>query len=172
VTLTTLLVLGGARSGKSRYAESRIRAAGGERVYIATAQAFDDEMAERIAHHRADRGPGWRTLEAPIDLPEAIEAERGSGAPILIDCLTLWASNLILADADVDVATDRLLAALRAHSGPIALVSNEVGLGIVPDNALSRRFRDVTGRMNQAVAAAVDEVQFIAAGLPLVLKSA
>lgn len=170
MTFTTLLVLGGARSGKSRYAENRVRAAAGEPVYIATAQAFDDEMVERITRHRHDRGSGWRTVEAPMDLPRAIEAESGSGTAVLVDCLTLWATNLLLADADVDEATERLLNALRSHAGPIALVSNEIGLGIVPDNALSRRFRDVAGRMNQAVAATVAEVQFIAAGLPLTLK--
>jgi adenosylcobinamide kinase / adenosylcobinamide-phosphate guanylyltransferase len=169
--LTTLLVLGGARSGKSRYAETRIRAAGGPCVYIATAQAFDDEMAERIAHHREDRGPDWRTVEAPIDLPQAISAERGTGTAVLVDCLTLWATNLLLGEKDIAEATARLLSALRSHASPIALVSNEVGLGIVPDNPLSRRFRDVAGRMNQAVAAEVDEVQFIAAGLPLALKT-
>jgi adenosylcobinamide kinase/adenosylcobinamide-phosphate guanylyltransferase len=169
VTLTTLLVLGGARSGKSRYAEARIRGAGGPLVYIATAQAFDDEMTDRIAHHRADRGPDWRTVEAPIELPTAIE--QANGAAVLVDCLTLWATNLLLADADIDAATGRLLAAICAHPGPLALVSNEIGLGIVPDNALSRRFRDIAGRLNQMVAAAVDEVQFIAAGLPLTLKS-
>ena len=172
MTLTTLLVLGGARSGKSRYAEARIRAEAGEPVYIATAQAFDDEMVERIARHRDDRGSGWRTVEAPLDLPAALRAESGTGAAVLVDCLTLWTTNLLLGGVDVDDATERLLAALRSHSGPIALVSNEVGLGIVPDNALSRRFRDAAGRMNQAVAATVDEVQFIAAGLPLRLKSA
>ena len=169
---TTLLVLGGARSGKSRYAEARILASPGEPVYIATAQAFDDEMAERIARHREDRGAGWRTIEAPLDLPEAIAAESGTGSAVLVDCLTLWATNLLMAEVDVDAATDRLLLALRSHAGPLAIVSNEIGLGIVPDNALSRRFRDVAGRLNQAVASAVDEVQFIAAGLPLRLKPA
>jgi adenosylcobinamide kinase / adenosylcobinamide-phosphate guanylyltransferase len=172
VTLTTLLVLGGARSGKSRYAETRISTAVGEPVYIATGQAFDDEMVQRIARHGEDRGPGWRTIEAPLDLPAAIIAESGNRAAVLVDCLTLWTTNLLLAELDVEDATDRLLAALRSHSGPIALVSNEVGLGIVPDNALARRFRDAAGRMNQAVAATVDEVQFIAAGLPLTLKRA
>jgi adenosylcobinamide kinase/adenosylcobinamide-phosphate guanylyltransferase len=169
VTLTTLLVLGGARSGKSRYAEARVRAAGGPLIYIATAQASDEEMTDRIAHHREDRGPDWRTVEAPIDLPEAIE--QANGAAVLVDCLTLWATNLLLADADIDAATERLLTAVRTHPGPLALVSNEIGLGIVPDNALSRRFRDIAGRLNQMVAEAVDEVQFIAAGLPLTLKS-
>ncbi len=172
MTVTTLLVLGGARSGKSRYAEARIRALGGGPCYIATAQAFDDEMVDRIERHRADRGTGWRTVEAPLDLPAAIAAESGTGAPVLVDCLTLWTSNLLLADIDSTDATERLLAVVRAHRGPLVLVSNEVGLGIVPDNALARRFRDAAGRMNQAVAALVDEVQFVAAGLPLTLKPA
>lgn len=170
MTVTTLLVLGGARSGKSRYAEARIRSASASPVYIATAQAYDDEMVERIARHREDRGGGWRTVEAPLDLPATIEAERGGGTAVLVDCLTLWTSNLLLVDRDIDDATGRLLAAIRAHGEPLVLVSNEVGLGIVPDNALARRFRDAAGRINQAVAAAVDEVQFIAAGLPLRLK--
>ena len=172
MTLTTLLVLGGARSGKSRYAEARIRGTPLAPVYIATAQPLDDEMADRIARHRRDRGDGWRTVEAPLDLPAAIAAESGTGAAVLVDCLTLWATNLILADRDVDDAKESLVSAIRAHSGALVLVSNEVGLGIVPENALSRRFRDVAGRMNQAVAAVVDEVQFIAAGLPLKLKPA
>jgi len=172
MTLTTLLVLGGARSGKSRYAEARILAAPGAPVYIATAQAFDDEMADRIARHLADRGAGWRTIEAPLELPEAIAAQSGAGFSVLVDCLTLWVTNLLMADADIDEATGRLLLALRAHEGPLALVSNEIGLGIVPDNALSRRFRDAAGWLNQAVAFAADEVQFIAAGLPLTLKPA
>ncbi len=170
MTLTTLLVLGGARSGKSRYAEARIRATPGAPVYIATAQALDEEMIDRVARHRADRGSGWRTIEAVLDLPDAIAAESGTGAAVLVDCLTLWATNLLLADADIEAATERLLSVVRSHSGPLVLVSNEVGLGIVPDNALARRFRDVAGRINQAVASAVDEVQFVAAGLPLRLK--
>jgi adenosylcobinamide kinase / adenosylcobinamide-phosphate guanylyltransferase len=172
VTVTKLFVLGGARSGKSRYAETRILAAGGAPIYIATAQAFDDEMVDRIARHRADRGAGWRTVEAPLDLPEAIERESAAGARLLVDCLTLWATNLLLAEADIETATERLLTVIRSHPGPLALVSNEIGLGIVPDNVLSRRFRDVAGRMNQAVASVVDEVQFIAAGIPLKLKPA
>jgi adenosylcobinamide kinase/adenosylcobinamide-phosphate guanylyltransferase len=170
VTLTTLLVLGGARSGKSRYAETRIGAVSGDPVYIATAQAFDDEMTERIAHHRRDRGGGWRTIETPLNLPEAIASESGAGRPVLVDCLTLWTSNLLLADRDIERASEDLVAAIAAHAGPLVLVSNEIGLGIVPDNALSRRFRDAAGRINQAVAAVVEEVQFVAAGLPLRLK--
>jgi len=169
--LTTLLVLGGARSGKSRYAEGRIVAEGGARTYIATAQAFDDEMRDRIVRHRDDRGPGWSTIETPIDLVDAI-GRAAPDAAVLVDCLTLWVSNLLLADIDIDRETARLVAAIAARTGPIALVSNEVGLGIVPDNALARRFRDVAGRLNQVVAGRCDEVVFVAAGLPLVLKPA
>jgi adenosylcobinamide kinase/adenosylcobinamide-phosphate guanylyltransferase len=164
----SLLVLGGARSGKSRHAEARLRLEPGPHVYIATAQAFDEEMAERIARHRLDRGEGWRTVETPLDLPEALAAERGRA--VLVDCLTLWASNLLLAERDAEAATAALVAAIAAHGAPLVLVANEVGLGIVPDNALARRFRDVAGRMNQTIAAAVDEVVFVAAGLPLRLK--
>lgn len=168
--MRTLLVLGGARSGKSRHAQTRAEAEAGALVYVATAQPFDDEMAERIARHRADRGPRWRTVEAPLDLAATIMAETRPDAVLLIDCLTLWASNLIFAERDVAEATAVLVAAIGTTRGPLILVSNEVGLGIVPDNALARRFRDVAGTINQAVAAAVDEAVFLAAGLPIRLK--
>ena len=168
-----LLVLGGARSGKSRYAQQRAEALPGALVYVATAQAFDDEMAARIAHHRADRGARWRTVEAPLALPGLIAAETRPDRVLLVDCLTLWASNLLLADCADDEGAEAaaaLVASLTAAAGPVILVANEVGLGIVPDNALARRFRDIAGRINQAVAATAAEVQFIAAGLPLRLK--
>ncbi|WP_156678199.1 bifunctional adenosylcobinamide kinase/adenosylcobinamide-phosphate guanylyltransferase [Sphingomonas profundi] len=168
--MTSLLVLGGARSGKSRYAQMRAESFGSPRIYIATAEPFDAEMAERIRRHRDDRGPAWRTIETPLDLADAVIARRGERAVLLIDCLTLWASNLIHADRDAEQATHHLCAALSDHDGSVVLVANEVGLGIVPDNALARRFRDVAGRMNQTVAASVDEVVFVAAGLPLRLK--
>lgn len=165
-----LLVLGGARSGKSRHAQMRAEQLGGELVFIATAQPFDDEMVARIAHHRTERGDAWRTIEAPVDLVGAIAAECRPGRVLLVDCLTLWASNLLLAGHDMDAETDRLVETLRGVSCPVILVANEVGLGIVPDNALARRFRDVAGRINQTVAAIADEVVFLAAGLPLRLK--
>ncbi|KTT73862.1 bifunctional adenosylcobinamide kinase/adenosylcobinamide-phosphate guanylyltransferase [Sphingomonas endophytica] len=164
----TRLVLGGARSGKSRHAQVLAETVAGPRVFIATAQAFDAEMAERIAHHRADRGPEWRTVEAPVALPEAIAT--AGGAMVLVDCLTLWTSNLLLSDADVEAATDALVGALAGAGGRIVLVSNEVGWGIVPDNALARRFRDVAGRVNQRVAATVDRVDLVVAGLAMRLK--
>jgi adenosylcobinamide kinase/adenosylcobinamide-phosphate guanylyltransferase len=165
------LVLGGARAGKSAYAERLIGDSlepGETALCIATAEARDAEMAERIAHHRARRGAAWRTEEVPTALPETLRA--ASGAPILVDCLTLWVSNLLAADRDVAAATKDLLDALRSARGPVALVSNEVGLGIVPDNALARAFRDHVGRLHQAIAEIADRVVFVAAGLPLVLK--
>lgn len=166
----SLLILGGARSGKSRIAQERAESLPGPPVYIATAEAWDDEMRERIALHRADRGGQWATVEAPLDLPEAIAARSGSGHVLLVDCLTLWATNLLLADRDAEAATEALCAAVAGFEGDLILVANEVGLGIVPDNALARRFRDVAGRMNQRVAAVADEVLFVAAGLALRLK--
>jgi adenosylcobinamide kinase/adenosylcobinamide-phosphate guanylyltransferase len=168
--MTSLLVLGGARSGKSRFAQARAETSADDLVYIATAQALDAEMAERIAHHRQDRGPRWRTVEEPVDLPDAIDRHGGPGTVILVDCLTLWLSNLMLAGHDLDMAGQRLVRAMVQTAGPVILVANEVGLGIVPDNALARRFGDAAGRLNQLVAASADEVVFIAAGLPLRLK--
>lgn len=165
-----LLVLGGARSGKSRHAQRRAEALAGERLYVATAEPIDGEMAARIARHRAERGPGWRTVEAPIALAEAIAHHAARRRVLLIDCLTLWTSNLLLASMDIASARRGLVDALRGRAGPIVLVANEVGLGIVPDNALARAFRDAAGELNQAIAAAADEVLFIAAGLPLTLK--
>ncbi|WP_294254715.1 bifunctional adenosylcobinamide kinase/adenosylcobinamide-phosphate guanylyltransferase [uncultured Sphingomonas sp.] len=168
--MTSLFVLGGARSGKSRYAQARAESLPGDLLYIATAQAFDAEMEERIAHHRADRGPRWSTLDVPLGLPAAILAHAAPARVLLVDCLTLWTSNLMFAERDLDAETEALATAVTQAGGPVLLVANEVGLGIVPDNALARRFRDAAGRINQAIAAAAEEVQFIAAGLPLRLK--
>lgn len=164
------LVLGGAASGKSAQAEGRITATGRPRVYIATAQAFDAEMADKIARHRAARGPAWRTLEAPLDLPAALATVTPSEA-VLIDCATLWLSNLILAGADLPAAEAALLASLAACPAPVVIVSNEVGQGIVPDNALARRFRNAQGGLNQRLAARAACVIAVMAGLPLTLKS-
>ena len=165
------LVLGGARSGKSATAERLVKNTGLARVYVATAQAWDAEMAERIAQHRADRGTGWRTVEAPLDLVGALRAADAPDAAILVDCLTLWLSNLMLDGRDVEAEAARLVAALPGLQARLAFVSNEVGMGIVPDNPLGRRFRDAQGRLNQRMAAACDLVGFVAAGLPLTLKS-
>ena len=168
--LRTLLVLGGARSGKSRYAQARAEACDGELVYIATAQALDDEMAARIDQHRADRGARWRTIETPLDLPDAIRAEARPNTVLLVDCLTLWLSNLMFAERDIIKEAERLSGVLAEVASPVILVTNEVGLGIVPDNGLARRFRDAAGILNQSVAAVVDEAVFMVAGLPLRLK--
>ncbi len=167
---TSLFVIGGARSGKSRHAQAAAEATGGELVFIATAQAFDLEMAERIARHKTDRGTEWRTVESPIDLVEAMIAEDHVGRTILVDCLTLWASNLLLSEADVDQAILKLESTLSKMRARVVLVSNEVGFGIVPDNALARRFRDIAGTLNQRVAGVVSQVDLVVAGLPLRLK--
>ncbi len=160
-------MLGGARSGKSRHAEALITRLPPPWVYVATAQAFDDEMRARIVEHRGRRAAGWRTIEAPLALADAL---RDAGdAPVLVDCLTLWLSNLMLADADLDAAEAALDAALD-RLAPTVLVSNEVGLGIVPDNALARRFRDQAGRLHQRLAARADRVVLTVAGLPLFVK--
>ena len=166
--MSSLLVLGGARSGKSRHAERWIEQTSGSLAYIATAQPFDTEMRERIARHQADRRERWRTVEVPLDLPQAIAALAGETDAILVDCLTLWLSNLILGERPIP--TEALCAAIAECRCPIALVANEVGYGIVPDNALARRFRDEAGRLNQRVAEVTDGVVLVAAGLPLVLK--
>ena len=166
----SLLVLGGARSGKSRHAQLAAEAAGGRLVFIATAQAFDDEMADRIARHKSDRDDRWVACEAPFDLAAAIEQEDRPDTVILVDCLTLWASNLMLDDRDIEAATEMLVQRIATANARIVLVSNEVGWGIVPDNRLARRFRDVAGMANQRVAAAVSQVDLVVAGLALRLK--
>jgi adenosylcobinamide kinase/adenosylcobinamide-phosphate guanylyltransferase len=163
-----VLLLGGARSGKSRIAQSRAEARSGALVYLATAEALDTEMADRIAKHRAERGSRWRAVEVPLELPEALRRE--NGGVVVVDCLTLWLSNLLLGEHDVAAATDRLIAALDDTTGTVLLISNEVGLGIVPENALARRFRDEAGWLNQRVAAGASEVLFVAAGLSLRMK--
>jgi len=163
------LVLGGARSGKSRYAESLVTARPQPWVYIATAEARDGEMAVRIAAHQARRAEGWQTIEAPHELPEALRTAPQSAA-VLVDCLTLWLSNVMHAKFDIDDITLRLEEALRARAGATVLVSNEVGLGIVPDNALARSFRDAQGLLNQRLGAIAGRVVFMVAGLPLTVK--
>jgi len=165
--LTTTLVLGGARSGKSAYAESLLPDGG---FYLATAQARDDEMADRIRHHRDRRGSVWTTVEEPLALNRALIDAVGRGRPVLVDCLTLWISNLMEAGLDIDAASTELCATLAQTSASVTLVSNEVGLGLVPETPLGRAFRDHQGRVNQRVAAACRRVVFVAAGLPLVLK--
>jgi adenosylcobinamide kinase/adenosylcobinamide-phosphate guanylyltransferase len=168
--LTTTLVLGGARSGKSALAERLVRDSGLERVYLATGSAGDAEMGERIARHRAQRGDGWRTVEEPIAVVDVIAREASAHRALLVDCLTLWLSNVMHAERDAESAARDLAMALANAGGPVVLVSNEVGLGLVPETPLGRRFRDAQGRLNQAVAAVVPNVVFVAAGLPLWLK--
>ena len=163
-------VLGGARSGKSRFAEGLVTAGAERWVYIATGQAWDAEMTARIARHREERGAGWTTVEEPLELAAALRRHAGAGTAVLVDCLTLWLSNLMAEERDVGTETVVLLDALAACEGRVVIVSNEVGLGIVPDNALARRFRDEAGRLHQAVAAVADRVVFVAAGLPLYMK--
>lgn len=169
--MTSLFVIGGARSGKSRYAQSRVEALPGSLAFIATAEPGDAEMAERIARHRADRGPRWTACDVPLDLPEEIARAQGSAGAILVDCLTLWLSNLMLHDADVAAATSKLCDAIRESRVPLALVANEVGGGIVPMNELARRYRDHAGWLSQRVAEVADEVVLVTAGLPLTLKA-
>jgi len=169
------LVLGGARSGKSTHAEKLATGTlfGGTprpAVYVATAQAGDVEMATRIMAHRARRGGAWTTIEEPIKLAEALASARPHGQPVLIDCLTLWLSNLMHAGADLDEASDELVMALEDYGSPTVFVSNEVGLGIVPDTPLGRTFRDAQGRLNMRLAERADRVVLMAAGLPLLLK--
>ena len=170
----TCLVFGGARSGKTRRALSLAEAChetlGLRPVYLATAQAFDDEMTARIDAHKAERGPEWSTVECPLDLPAAIAETATPETVLLVDCLTLWLTNVTFAERDLGAETDGLIQSLGDAPGRIVVVSNEVGHGIVPENALARRFRDDQGRLNQTVAAAVDRVEFVAAGLPLALK--
>ncbi|OQM77448.1 bifunctional adenosylcobinamide kinase/adenosylcobinamide-phosphate guanylyltransferase [Manganibacter manganicus] len=163
------LLIGGARSGKSAYAEQLVTDYAAPWTYIATAQAYDEEMGERIAHHRARRGQGWSTLDAPLDLAGALDAVP-AGRPLMIDCLTLWLTNHMLAGHDVDAESARLADVLRHPRGPWFVVSNEVGQGIVPENELARRFRDTAGRLNQQVASVADTVLMMVAGLPLRVK--
>jgi adenosylcobinamide kinase/adenosylcobinamide-phosphate guanylyltransferase len=164
------LILGGARSGKSSFAERLIEESGLARVYLATGQAGDEEMRERIANHRQRRGSEWRTIEEPLELAEALRKADQPGQAILVDCLTLWLSNLLHASRDIAAATSEVARATGDLAGPVVFVANEVGLGIVPDNALARRFRDEAGVLNQEIARVARTVYFVAAGLPLVLK--
>jgi adenosylcobinamide kinase/adenosylcobinamide-phosphate guanylyltransferase len=167
--MAIILITGGARSGKSTRAEVRARAFAGRPVYIATAEALDAEMRERIARHRARRGNEWLERETPIELVATLVETDGQGAR-LVDCLTLWLSNLMHAERDWEKEAILLAETLGRQNSPVVLVTNEVGLGIVPDNALARRFRDAAGILNQMVARVADEVEFVVAGLPMRVK--
>ncbi len=167
----SILVLGGARSGKSAYAENLGRACHATPVYIATAEALDTEMSERIAEHRSRRGAAWRTVDAAMDLTSALKENAEDGGFMLVDCITIWLSNLMHAEQDTGQAVEELCDMIPTLPGVCVFVSNEVGLGIVPENALARRFRDEAGRANQRLAQACNEVVLVTAGLPMKLKS-
>jgi len=168
-TAKITLILGGQRSGKSGYAEQLVEAEGCG-LFLATAQAFDDEMNDRINTHKKRRGAMWSTLEEPFDIANIIDREAKTERPILVDCLTLWLSNLMMAERDISIETERLVSVLQKSQGPVVLVSNEVGQGVIPDNALARKFVDCAGRMNQVIAAASDRVVWVTAGIPNILK--
>ncbi|WP_375429371.1 bifunctional adenosylcobinamide kinase/adenosylcobinamide-phosphate guanylyltransferase [uncultured Sphingomonas sp.] len=170
--MTAIFILGGARSGKSRRALTIADALPGSRTFIATAQTYDEEMIERVARHRAERDKHWNTVEAPVDLHAAIAGAKVEHDVLLVDCLTLWLSNVMLGGHDVERATRLLLDQMVAPrpGTTLLLVSNEIGMGLVPETPLGRAFRDEQGRLNQRVAALADRVEFVAAGLPLTLK--
>ena len=166
------LILGGARSGKSRYALELGKRCSEDRVFVATAQGFDEGMRERISKHREDRDASWRTVEESLEICDVIDRECLEGRVVVLDCLTLWLNNLMLFERDMDADIARLVSLLEdGVEGELILVSNEIGLGLVPDTELGREFRDVHGRMNQQVAAVCDRVVFMVAGLPMVVKS-
>jgi adenosylcobinamide kinase/adenosylcobinamide-phosphate guanylyltransferase len=166
------LILGGARSGKSSFAERLIEAFNLRPIYVATAEPGDAEMRARIEAHRARRGPAWRTVEEPLDLAATLEHEASPDTAVLVDCLTLWLTNIMLAERDVAEQVEALVQMLARLDGPVVLVSNEVGQGVVPANALARAFVDHAGRLHQDVATVAGTVWLVAAGLPLRLKPA
>ena len=166
-----IFITGGARSGKSSHALALASAAKGEKVFIATAQALDEEMAERIRKHQAERGPEWRVVDSPIDLASALHETRQTSGAVLVDCLTLWVSNLLCAEKDTTHAFTNFLNEIESpRQGDLLLVTNEVGLGIVPENELARKFRDLAGRLNQDVAARAHEAWMVVSGIPVRLK--
>ncbi|ANL34678.1 bifunctional adenosylcobinamide kinase/adenosylcobinamide-phosphate guanylyltransferase [Rhizobium phaseoli] len=167
---SSTLVLGGARSGKSRFAENLVTSSGLERHYIATGRAWDEEMQARIDQHKADRGASWTTHEEPLALAERLAAIDGGGRAVLVDCLTLWVTNLMMEERDITVEFARLAEFVSRAKARLVFVSNEVGLGIVPENRMARDFRDHAGRLHQMIAAKAAEVYFVAAGLPLKMK--
>lgn len=168
--MVSTLVLGGARSGKSRRALALVEATAAERVYVATAEILDDEMRARIAQHQDERDESWRTVEAPLELIDTLRQLGNGSEAILVDCLTLWLSNLMFAERDIPAETARLCDTIRQMRTSVCLVSNEIGMGLVPETPLGRAFRDEQGRLNQRIAETVDKVEFVAAGLPLRLK--
>lgn len=165
------LVLGGARSGKSQFAEELILNSGLKPVYLATGRSLDDEMSERIAVHQERRGKEWETIEEPLALGDALLQCAHEGRAVLVDCLTLWVTNLMMAEADVMIECNALISALADIKAPVVFVSNEVGLGIVPENKMAREFRDIAGSVNQQIAAACDNAWFVASGMAMSLKN-
>lgn len=165
-----VFILGGARSGKSAFAIAEASALPGRKAYVATAQAFDDEMKVRIERHRRERPETWDTFEVPLDLSGLLMKIRDSHDVILIDCLTLWLSNLVLAGKDILQETESFVSSMTTVGGSLFAVSNEVGFGIVPENEMARKFRDLAGTLNQRVAAVADQVYLIAAGIPIKIK--
>ena len=164
-------VIGGARSGKSSFALNRASALPGQKVYIATAQAFDAEMSDRIEKHKEERSRDWNTIEESMNLADVLRTASSAYNVVLVDCLTLWLSNLMLADKDLEKEMQLFIASLITHhASRVFVVSNEVGMGIVPENELARRFRDMAGRLNQKMAAVADEVYLVAAGIPVKIK--
>ena len=168
--MSRTLILGGARSGKSRYALELGESLSEDRVFVATAQGFDEGMRERISRHRSDRDVSWRTVEELVEVWDVIGSEDRVGRVVVLDCLTLWLNNLMLFERDVESDIERLVSCLESVKGDVILVSNEIGLGLVPDTELGREFRDLHGRMNQRVATVCDRVLFMVSGLPVVVK--
>lgn len=167
--LKNTFVLGGASSGKSAYAESLVVATNAPRVYIATSQIYDDEMKRKIDVHRHSRGEDWLTIECPLNVSDALD-DVPEGSVVLLDCATMWLNNHLFKNSDINRETEKLVTAIKACKGRVVTVSNEVGMGIVPDNALARQFRDAQGKLNQQLAAAADTAIFVVAGLPIALK--
>jgi adenosylcobinamide kinase/adenosylcobinamide-phosphate guanylyltransferase len=167
-----VFVLGGTRSGKSSFALREASRIEGRKLFVATAQAYDEEMEERIAKHRSERKDDWETLEEPIDLAGAVRVACQTHHVAIVDCLTIWLSNLMGAEGDIEKAQDEFIESLKGAPGSLSLfiVSNEVGMGIVPENAMARQFRDLAGRLNQRVAEVASRVFFVAAGIPMKIK--
>ena len=172
MAMQIILITGGARSGKSKYAEQRAGEMGDRRLYVATAEAKDEEMSQRIAEHQKRRGNQWRTIEEPVELAEALQAQRGKTDSALVDCLTLWISNLLTGRDEkyVEEKVEQLVETLPQLDFHVVLVTNEVGWGIAPDNPLARQFRDLAGWTNQRIAQAADEVVLMVAGVPMIVK--
>jgi len=166
---TLTLVIGGAASGKSNFAEQLVESSGQAKTYLATAQAHDSEMTAKIIRHRNSRSNGWRTIEAPLNLSAPL-ADATANDTVLVDCATLWLTNHLLAESDLEAAESTLLTALATCKAPVVVVTNEVGSGIVPENVISRRFREAQGLLNQRMAAQAGLVVTVTAGLPMVLK--